>query len=90
MRIQEARLRSRTSIDVAAAVASRASQIFQSLKKAEPRLQEWRTSPDPEKAVHEPYFKKCPRCRQLPSSATISQFGVGKLCRFRGKEIKKS
>jgi hypothetical protein len=90
MQIQEARLRSRTSIDVAAAVASRATIKSSNLEKS-------RTAPAamvderyPEKAVREPYFKNCPRCRQLPSGATIGQFGVGKLCRFRGHEIKKS
>jgi hypothetical protein len=44
----------------------------------------------PEKAVREPYFKNCPRCRQLPSGVSIGQFGVGKLCRFLVHEIKKS
>jgi hypothetical protein len=87
MRIQEARLRSRTSIDVAAAVASRATQIFQPLKKS-------RTAPAgmplPQKAVRESYFKNYPRCRQLPSGGSIGRLGVGKLCRFRVNEIKKS
>jgi hypothetical protein len=42
------------------------------------------------KAAHEPYRKKSPRCRQLPSGPNIGQVGVGKLCRFRAQEIKKS
>jgi hypothetical protein len=57
------------------------------LKKAEPRLPECRY---PEKAVRESYFKNYPRCRQLPSAASIGRLGVGKLCRFRVNEIKKS